>query len=162
MFRFGKVQVLSVAAAILVITAAGLILGFRKPTEPDPKVLAFKLPKDIKWSGSSSSPSQMAVLYGDPNKEGLYIVLNKWHPHNMSRPHFHPNDRLIYVISGTWWVGTGPKYDPDSTTPMPEGSFVTHFGKQIHYDGAKDGDVILEIVGMGPATSTPAEQKTPE
>src|SRR5947209_1888232 len=102
--------VLSVFATIAVFAA-----GFRSaPGEPDPKVLAFKLPKDIKWSGSSSSPSQMAVLAGDPNKEGLYIVLNKWNPHNMSRPHFHPNDRLIYVISGTWWVGTGSKYDPES------------------------------------------------
>jgi len=34
-----------------------------------------------------------------------------------------------------------------------------HFGKQIHYDGAKDGDTVLEIVGEGPATATPAEQK---
>ena len=38
--------------------------------------------------------------------------------------------------------------------PIPAGSFVTHFGKQVHYDGAKDGEVILQIVGMGPATST--------
>jgi hypothetical protein len=36
---------------------------------------------------------------------------------------------------------------------------VTHFGKQIHYDGAKDGDCVLEIVGMGPAAATQAEQK---
>jgi hypothetical protein len=42
---------------------------------------------------------------------------------------------------------------------MPPGSFVTHFGKQIHYDGAKDEEVILEIVGEGPQTSTPAEAK---
>ena len=150
--------VLCVFATIAVYAA-----GFRHaPSEPDPKVLAYTLPKDIKWSGSSSSPSQQAILFGDPNKEGLYGVLTKWNPHNMSRPHFHPNDRYIYVISGTWWVGTGPKYDPESTTPMPAGSFVRHFGKQIHYDGAKDGEVILEIVGMGPAQSTPAEQKNPE
>jgi hypothetical protein len=45
---------------------------------------------------------------------------------------------------------------------MPAGTFVQHFGKQIHYDGAKDGEVILEIVGMGPATQTAAEQKQPE
>ena len=77
----------------------------------------------------------------------------------MSRPHFHPNDRFITVISGTWWVGTGPKYDPETTKPMPPGSFVTHFGKQIHWDGAKDVECVLQIVGMGPATSTPAEQK---
>jgi hypothetical protein len=42
---------------------------------------------------------------------------------------------------------------------MPAGTFVTHFGKQIHYDGAKDEDAWLQIVGMGPATGTPAETK---
>ena len=144
--------------ALIVVSVMFVSVGATQSSAPgpDPKVLSFKLPKDIQWSGNANSPSQMAVLYGDPNKEGLYIVLNKWHPHNMSRPHFHPNDRLITVISGTWWVGTGSKYDPDSTTPMPAGSFVTHFGKQIHYDGAKDEECILQIVGMGPATSTPA------
>ena len=90
---------------------------------------------------------------------GLYVILVKWTPHHMSRPHFHPNDRYVTVISGTWWVGTGSKYDPDSTVPIPAGSFVTHTAKEIHYDGAKDGETVLEIVGMGPATSTPAEAK---
>ncbi len=153
--RFTGRRAIPIAIAIL----AFVCFGFVTASEPDPKVLSFKLPKDIKWSGSETSPNRQAVIAGDPSKEGLYIVLNKWNPHNMSRPHFHPNDRFITVIKGTWWVGTGPKYDPDSTTPMPEGSVVTHFGKQIHYDGAKDGEVILQIVGMGPATSTPAEQK---
>jgi hypothetical protein len=37
---------------------------------------------------------------------------------------------------------------------MPAGSFVTHFGKQVHWDGAKDEDVVLLIQGEGPATST--------
>ena len=97
------------------------------------------------------------VLYGDPSKPGLYIVLTKWYPGHMSRPHFHPNDRFITVISGTWWVGSGTKFSPDDTVPMPAGSFVTHFGKQVHYDGAKDVETILRIVGEGPATSTRAE-----
>jgi len=42
---------------------------------------------------------------------------------------------------------------------MPAGSFVTHFGKQVHYDGAKDQEAMIEIVGEGPATATPAEAK---
>ena len=71
----------------------------------DPKALTFTLPADIKWSGGTTS--QQAVLVGDPSKEGFYVVLTKWLPHNNSRPHFHPNDRFITVISGTWWVGTG-------------------------------------------------------
>ena len=56
-------------------------------------------------------------------------------------------------------MGWGPKYDPESTKPIPAGSFVTHYGKQIHYDGAKDVECVLQIVGMGPADSTAAETK---
>ncbi|MEO8100207.1 MAG: cupin domain-containing protein [Acidobacteriota bacterium] len=126
--------------------------------EPDPKVLSYKLLKDVKWADTESGIKQ-AVLFGDPAKPGWYAVLGKWEKNKMSRPHFHANDRHITVLSGTWWIGTGAKYDPASTKPVPAGTYVTHFAKQVHYDGAKDEDVILEIVGMGPATSTGAEQK---
>jgi len=127
--------------------------------ELDPAAVVFKLPDQINWKENSTAGNANAVLYGDPSKPGLYLVLVRWHAGHMSHPHFHPNDRFITVISGTWWVGSGTKFDPEATVPMPAGSFVTHFGKQVHYDGAKEGDTVLEIVGEGPATSTPAEQK---
>ena len=127
--------------------------------ELDQAAVVFKLPDQINWKESATAGNADAVLYGDPSKPGLYIVLVKWHAGHMSHPHFHPNDRFITVISGTWWVGTGTKFVPAATVPMPAGSFVTHFGTQVHYDGAKEGDTVLEIVGEGPATSTPAEQK---
>ena len=127
--------------------------------ELSPKDIIINLPNQIKWVENEKAGSAQAILQGDPAKPGLYIVLTKWHAGHMSRPHFHPNDRFITVLSGTWWVGTGNKYDPASTTAIPTGSFVKHPGKGIHYDGAKDGDVVLEILGEGPATSTPAEVK---
>lgn len=143
--------------AIFGALAIGAALVPTRAAQPDPNVLKYELPDQIHWTGNGGA--RQAVLVGDPSKPGLYIVLTKWLPHNMSHPHFHPNDRYITVIKGTWWVGTGSHYDPDSTTPIPAGSFVTHYAKQIHYDGAKDEEVTLEIVGMGPATSTPAEAK---
>ncbi len=128
--------------------------------ELNPAAVAFKLPDKIEWkSPPTNAGVQQAIMVGDPSKPGLYVVLTKWLPGNMSRPHFHPNDRFITVIKGTWWVGSGTKFDPASTVPMPAGTFVTHFGKQVHYDGAKDEEAILLIVGEGPATSTPAEEK---
>jgi len=134
------------------------VLGLVNAADPDPKIMTYELPKDIKWTTSPSGNST-AVLHGDPSKPGLYIVFTNWALGQMSRPHMHPIDRFITVISGTWWVGWGEKYDPASTYPVPAGSFVTHYGKQIHYDGAKDGEVLLQIVGMGPADSTAAEKK---
>ena len=133
-------------------------LGTVKATDLNPAALMYKLPDQVPWVDTPNGASQ-AVVRGDLSKPGPYIELVKWHAHHMSRPHFHPNDRFIYVISGTWWVGTGTKFLPDTTVAMPAGSFVTHFGKQVHYDGAKDEDAVLEIVGEGPATATPAEEK---
>ena len=54
---------------------------------------------------------------------------------------------------------TGAKFDPNSTVPIPAGIFVAHFGKQVHYDGAKDDEAALLITGEGPVTSTPAEER---
>jgi hypothetical protein len=67
--------------------------------------------------------------------------------------------RHIVVLSGTWWVGTGDKFDPASTVPMPAGTYIRHKGKGIHCDGAKDEDTVIQIWGIGPAASTPAEKQ---
>jgi len=144
--------------AVLGIAALVTLGSARAMPDLNPAALRYQLPNQIKWIDGENGASQ-AIVAGDPTKPGLYIVLTKWHAHHMSHPHFHPNDRFIMVLSGTWWVGTGTKFDPDSTVAMPAGTFVTHYGKQIHYDGAKDEDAVLEIVGEGPATSTPAEVK---
>jgi hypothetical protein len=146
---------LFVAAALLAPLLSG---GAPMATELNPAAVKFTLPDNIPWKLNPNGADN-AVLLGDPAKEGLYIVLVRWHPGHMSHPHFHPNDRFITVLSGTWWVGTGTKFDPDATVPMPAGTYVVHYGKQVHYDGAKDGDCVLEVVGMGPATATPAEEK---
>jgi hypothetical protein len=146
----------SLMAAALV--APLLWAGAATATELNPAAVKFTLPDNIPWKVNPNGADN-AVLLGDPSKEGLYIVLVRWHAGHMSHPHFHPNDRFITVLSGTWWVGTGTKFDPDATVPMPAGSYVVHYGKQVHYDGAKDGDCVLEIVGEGPGTATPAEEK---
>jgi quercetin dioxygenase-like cupin family protein len=124
---------------------------------PDPKRVSITLPDEIQWKKSANADT--AVIQGDPSKPGIYIQLIKWHPGNMSRPHYHPEERYIYVISGTWWVGVGPKYDPESTYPVSAGTYVVDHPNEIHYDGAKEGDCLLYIVGMGPSKTVPAEQK---
>jgi hypothetical protein len=106
--------------------------------ELDPSALVYKLPDQIKWNPPSAAGSQNAVLVGDPAKPGLYIVLNKWlKGEHFSRPHSHPNDRFISVLGGTWWMGSGTTFDPDNSVAMPAGTFVTHFGKQVHWDGGQ-------------------------
>ena len=136
------------------------MLGISSAAELNPAAVIYKLPDQITWGPINANGAQSAVVVGDPAKPGFYMVYNKWTKGtHFSRPHFHTNDRYIVVLQGTWWVGSGPKFDPANTTPMPAGSFVTHFAKQVHWDGAKDEDAILLIMGEGPATSTAAEEK---
>jgi hypothetical protein len=136
----------------VVLAAVAIVPG--RAADPDPKVMTLTLPDKINWQKGAAN--DMAVLAGDPSKPGLYVELIRWHAGNMSRPHSHANARYITVISGTWWLGWGPNYDPASTYPAKAGTFVVHHENQLHYDGAKDEDCVIEIVGMGPADSVPA------
>ena len=147
---FAKLLAAAVLTAMLAPAASHAV-------ELDPKAVVYQLPDQIKWGPVTPAGNQQAVLFGDTTKPGLYGVLTKWVAGNyFSKPHFHPNDRFITVISGTRWVGSGPNFDPaNGNVPMPAGYFVTHYGKQVHWDGAKDVDAVLLIVGNGPATATP-------
>jgi quercetin dioxygenase-like cupin family protein len=139
------------------VAAAFIGSGVTGSAEWDPSAIRITLPDNIPWKDNGASAT--AVLMGDPDKAGWYVELTKWHPGHNSRPHFHPNDRYITVLSGTWWVGTGTKYDHSIERPVTAGSYVVHPAKGVHWDGARDADCVIEIVGMGPATATPAEQK---
>ena len=123
--------------------------------ELDPKIVGFKLPDQIPWVDNPRAGNRTAVLQGDPTKAGPYAMLLTWLPGNMSRPHFHPNDRFFIVVSGTWWVGSGPDFDPNATVPMPAGSHVIHYAKGVHFDGAKNEPATILVWGEGPATTTP-------
>jgi quercetin dioxygenase-like cupin family protein len=137
------------AASILALATTA------QAAELNPAAVAYQRVDQIKWNAPSAAGAQNAVLVGDPAKPGIYVVLNKWLKGNhFSRPHFHPNDRFITVLGGTWWMGSGSTFDPDNSVAMPAGTYVTHFGKQVHWDGAKDEDASLLIFGDGPGTST--------
>jgi quercetin dioxygenase-like cupin family protein len=154
------VTVITTAIA-LSIAAAGPSAISAAEQQLNPKAISIKLPDQIAWKRNAAGTNETALLYGDPDKPGPYVLMFKWLPGNMSRPHRHPNDRMITVLKGTWWVGTGEKYDPASTVPLPAGTYVTHFAKEIHYDGAKDTETWLLMAGEGPATSTSASTPPP-
>ncbi|MGH9560273.1 MAG: cupin domain-containing protein, partial [Terracidiphilus sp.] len=86
----------------------------------NPKAISIRLPAEIQWK-SSVGGAETAALAGDESKPGLYVILVKWKAHHNSHPHFHLNDRFITVLSGTWWVNTGRKYDPEGMKPVPAG-----------------------------------------
>ena len=156
----GHVKLIAMAIGLSAVAAGPSAISAAEQ-QLNAKAISIKLPDQIPWKRSAAGTNETAVLYGDPDKPGPYVLMFKWLPGNMSRPHWHPNDRIITVVKGTWWVGTGDKFEPETTVPLPTGSYVTHFGKEIHYDGAKGEEVWLLMAGEGPATSTPASTPPP-
>jgi hypothetical protein len=151
-----RLLMLTLAAATAVAVTADRVDAQANPTGP--AVQPMK-PSEMTWVRNAAGTQERVVLFGDPSKAEPYVARIKWLPGNMSRPHFHPNDRHFVVISGTWWLGSGEKYDPASTVPVGPGTYVYHKAKGIHYDGAKTEEVVIQVWGIGPDASTAAEKK---
>jgi predicted metal-dependent enzyme (double-stranded beta helix superfamily) len=110
-------------------------------------------PAEIVWREGENG-MKTAVLFGDPNKPGLYVVRNIFPAGVMSAPHHHDGDRWVTVIRGTWNSGIDASWDPASTIPMPAGSIMLHPAHAIHFDGSLKEPVEVQIMGYGPVKTT--------
>jgi len=151
-----------VAAALLLATSGGQKAWAQAlpstAVRPDPANIPVLLPENMKWEDRGGGHFE-TPLFGDPNKPGPYGILIRWLPYSMSRPHFHSTDRYAYVLSGTWWVSDSAHYDPATTYPVQPGTFATDIANKIHWDGAKDKETLVLVVGMGPMITQPASEK---
>ena len=138
----------------LLAAAAVCAVAFAAEDEKGFKWLA---PNELVYQPNPSGPD-IAIVAGDPTKEGFYVIRARFRPGVMSRPHYHPTDRHVTVISGTWWAGRGSNFDPNSTIPLGPGSYMLHPAGEVHYDGAKDVEAVVEIKGIGPAPTVPFSQ----
>lgn len=111
-------------------------------------------PEDMVWEQFSGPGSTSVVtLDGNSSQEGAYAMRIKFPPNLFSRPHVHAEDRYFVVLEGTWYMGTGPDFDTSKAIAVPAGSFVKHPAGQVHWDGAMDEEVVLQVVGFGPGST---------
>ena len=91
----------------------------------------------------------MAVLAGDPTKKGLFTVRLQAPAGYKVPPHTHPTAENITVISGTFNVGTGDKFDEAAGKALEAGGFVMLPAEMKHYAWST-GETIVQIHGKGP------------
>ncbi len=139
---------------ILFAASVALLLPVSAVTQDDAGFVRLT-PEDVVWQVNENGPD-VAVIAGDPTQEGFYVIRVRFAPGTSSAPHYHPNDRHVTVISGIWYTGTGADVDWSTTVPLYPGSYMLHPGGAVHYDGAMEEEVVVEIKGMGPAPSIPA------
>lgn len=142
------------------LAAAVVLLTVNARAEKDKAGFVRITPDEVKWTERPGYDGvKFAVISGDPSKPGIYVIRAKFSPGTMTRPHWHPEERLVTVLQGTWWAGEGDTFDPEKTAPLKAGSFMLHPAKAHHFDGAKDDEVIVQIVGIGPSATNLVDPK---
>ena len=97
---------------------------------------------------------ETAIVEGDPSKPGYYLTINHFPAGVMSRPHYHPDERYVIVLRGTWHTDEGDVFRPKQTIPLKPGDFMRHPKGGPHYDGALNEDTWVESSGYGPTKDT--------
>jgi|HubBroStandDraft_4_1064222.scaffolds.fasta_scaffold01153_13 pimeloyl-ACP methyl ester carboxylesterase/uncharacterized RmlC-like cupin family protein len=140
----------SSAAAIPVRTTAGNDAGETRLTPGE-----FKFPQQGNPGTGSSGVSgiQTVVLKGDPNEAGVYTIMLRVPAHTQIAAHSHRDDRVATVVSGTWHLGYGDKFDESKLKVLPPGSFYTEPPGRNHFAETGDEPVEVQITGFGPSST---------
>ena len=112
----------------------------------------YKFPRQGNPGTGSSGIAdiQTIVLKGNPDQAGLYTIMLRVPPHTRIAAHSHRDDRIASVISGTWRIGYGDKFDETKLKALPPGSFYTepparnHFARKL---ATKPWSCRLRVIG---------------
>ena len=142
-------------AAVLFLAAASLGRAQQAPAPVKPLVDAEH--RRMQPEAALDFPGTTLIVEGNPEQPGIYVIRRRFKVGEMTRPHMHNQDRFVTVIKGTWWTGEGDAFDAAKTVPIRAGGFMLHPAGLHHYDGARTEEVIVQIIGMGPVTTTQLE-----
>ena len=105
----------------------------------------------LKWSqpAAYAPGAQLAVVKGDPTKEGQYVVRLKVPAGYKIAAHTHPNDENVTVLSGSFNIGTGDKLDMTKGEAVKAGGYSFVAKGMTHYAWFTE-ETVLQLHGIGP------------
>jgi quercetin dioxygenase-like cupin family protein len=126
--------------------------GKDDPKHADDKDHVVVTPDKIKWGPAPPAlppGAELAVLVGDPTKQGPYTVRAKLPDGYQVPPHWHPHDENVTVLKGEMHIGRGDKFDRAATQELPAGSYM-RMPKGTHHFAWSKGETIIQLHGEGP------------
>jgi quercetin dioxygenase-like cupin family protein len=106
----------------------------------------------LKWGPAPDAlpkGAQIAVLSGDPAKDGLYVVRLRLPAGYKVPAHNHPTAEMVTVMTGKFHLGMGDKLDEKKAMLLTAGGFAEAPAKMNHYAWTT-GPTVLQIHGQGP------------
>jgi quercetin dioxygenase-like cupin family protein len=119
------------------------------------------VPGDIKWTDNPAlqQGGQIAVLVGKPAQAGLYTFRLKFPADFKVMPHSHPEERIYTVITGTFYIGLGDKFEPAKLKAFPAGSLYVVPANVSHFHWAKSGESVVQVSAVGPTATNYVDHK---
>jgi hypothetical protein len=109
------------------------------------------MPADLKWADVPSLPpgAKISVIEGPLNEAVPFTVRIKL-PANYQIPaHWHPAIEHVTVISGTFNMGTGEKFEKSKTMALGDGGMAIMQPKTPHFAWTGK-ETIVQVHGVGP------------
>ena len=142
-----------ISILLFAVALAIYSFAFALDQQPVPKTdHAVFAAGDMKWGPAPPSlpaGAQATVLEGDPGKPGPFTIRLKTPAGWKVPPHTHPTAEGVTVISGTFALGMGPKFDEAAAKEMAPGAFGILPAGMQHYAWSKTESVV-QIHSTGP------------
>jgi quercetin dioxygenase-like cupin family protein len=107
---------------------------------------------DLKWGAAPPglpAGAQLAVLSGDPGKEGMFTIRLKFPAGYSVAPHHHPTPELVTVIDGQMGIGMGEAADKARAASLATGGYIALAQNMNHY-AFTDTGATIQITSHGP------------
>ena len=136
------------AASLVALSVAGPAFA-DPPAEASHLVL---LAEDLVFvDGPAALPpgAKIAVLEGDPSREGPFTMRLLLPAGYRIPPHLHPTVERLTVLSGTFYLGVGDTLDERAATAMPAGGYFSMPARMHHYAFTRE-QTMVQLHGIGP------------
>ena len=105
--------------------------------------------ESLPW-GELNNGVRMLPLYGDPYADGeLFAFRLEVHPGFNLRPHTHPVNEHLTVLSGRFFVGLGDTMDKETAKAYGPGSYIVIAADEPAYMWVEEVTVV-QVHGVGP------------
>ena len=137
------------AAGVVVIVLAAVTLEGTWAGQNRKEIVALA-PEQVLWITPPyyKDGRQRAHLFGDSTQDGTWIDRVKIPGGARVLAHTHPQDELVTVIQGTWYLGEGGKFDSAKLKGYPASSFIVIPAGIPHFVATKEGTVIIQLSGI--------------
>ena len=105
----------------------------------------------LKWTAVPSLPpgAQIAVIEGPMNEAVPFTIRLKFPANYRIPPHSHPAVERVTVLSGTFHLGEGERFEAARAQAIPAGGMVIMPAGMRHY-AFTSGETVVQLHGTGP------------